>query len=219
MSQNPIHIRAIHAVERGYNNTIAFYQRTAKGPLHFLLGIVVGILRFYRNKIWLRFARNKEKRYTKTRVSAVLTATVLAFFLIPNLIHMGWQGTLMAFTMRTEDVYLTNVEEIDPLNEVHSVRGCRSLTCSESDTVYYRVASSWAHKIYSYTTRRDNFVPEEVAGVVAPGINRCTVTSYGIRVKALMRGWGIYPNMIQGVCTPLQNAQTPFSDPLPSSDI
>lgn len=48
---------------------------------------------------------------------------------------------------------------------------------------------------------------------IAPGINRCEVLSYGISVKALMRGWGIYPLMLDAVCEPYNDRGQAISLP------
>ena len=43
------------------------------------------------------------------------------------------------------------------------------------------------------------FYPGYVAGAVAPVMERCVITSYGIRKKfrSLMRTWDIYPDLLQ----------------------
>ena len=136
------------------------------------------------------------------RAGWTIFGTLFALWLVPSILLTGWQAGLMAVTMKHEEVFLTSAEEIDPEGEVHAIRGCRSIPCSEADATYFRVRSTWMHDGYALLKRGHMFYPEEVAGVVAPGVNRCQVTSYGIRMRALMRGWGIYPDMLNAVCTP-----------------
>jgi len=33
-------------------------------------------------------------------------------------------------------------------------------------------------------------------------VNRCTITSYGIRRKFLVRAWELYPDLVQVECMP-----------------
>ena len=212
--KEPLPVRVVARYESLRNRTLALYNRRARGPVRFFLGVVLGIINRYRRWVWNRFARNAQGRVTWKRASATLLATVIFLWMVPGMMLMGWQSMLMATTWRDEVVYLTSTEEVDPLGEIHSVRGCRAIPCRESDAIYFRVGSSWAHNIYSRVNRGHFFYPEEVAGVVAPGVNRCEVTSYGIRIKALMRGWGIYPNMLDAICTPYQEPKPQPESPV-----
>lgn len=185
------------------------YERRARGPLRMILGFVLGITSRYRLWVWDRWARNGDGQVTRKRAGWTIFATLVFLWFLPAMLLTGWQAGLMATTMRNEEVFLTMAEEVDPENEVHSIRGCRAIPCTESDAVYFRVRASWMHEGYSLIKQGHMFYPEEVAGVVAPGVNRCQVTSYGIRVKAMMRGWGIYPDMLNAVCTPwVENGST-----------
>lgn len=202
--REPLLVRITTGVESRRDRLVDFYNRRARGPLRLVLGLGLGIAKRYQRWIWNRFARNKAGRYTGKRIAATLLMTAFLLWLIPSMLLTVWQAGLMATTWKDEVVFLTSAEEVDPLSEVHSIRGCRAIPCRESDAIYYRVRSSWMHDGYALLKRGHMFYPEEVAGVVAPGVNRCEVTSYGIRIKALMRGWGIYPEMLDAVCTPYQ---------------
>lgn len=189
------------------------YETRASGPVGFVMRIFSWIGRTYNQKVWQRFAKNSGGSYTQKRVIGTIFGTFFALWLLPSAILTGWQIGLSQMTWQNETLYLTSAEEVDPENEIHSIRGCRAIPCSEADAVYFRVRSTWLHTVYSYYNRGHAFYPEEVAGVIAPGVNRCEVTSYGIRVKALMRGWGIYPDMLDAVCVPYSEAQASKAQP------
>lgn len=204
-TKEPLLVRMTTGMETRRDSVVAFYNRRARGPLRFFLGAALGIANRYKRWVWNRFSKNAAGRYTWKRVGATVFATLFFLWLIPSMILTVWQGGLMATTWKNEVVFLTSAEEVDPDNEVHSIRGCRAIPCRESDAVYYRVRSSWMHNGYALLDRGHMFYPEEVAGVVAPGVNRCQVVSYGVRIKALMRGWGIYPDMLDAECTPYRS--------------
>lgn len=180
----------------------AFWNERMSGPFAFIFGLIARMFRLYKAKIWNRFARGKDGEYTKTRISGTILGTLVGLWMIPQVLLGVWQVALFQFTWRDEVLYLTSAEEIDPENEVHAVRGCRQIPCSEADAVYFRVRSTLLHNGWSLYSRGGMFYPEEVAGIIAPGVNSCEVQSYGIRVKALMRGWGVYPDMLNAVCVP-----------------
>lgn len=194
--------RAVQFTQNKAQATTDFYHDHAHGPLRRIVRIVRGIALWYRYSIWDRFTKNDDEKRTPKRVAATVFATLLALYLVPTALHATWQAGLMAATWRDEVVYLTAAEEVDPDGDVHSIRGCREIPCKESDSIYFRVRPTWMHDIYALITRGSVFYPDYVASVVAPGVNRCEVTSYGIRIRALMRGWDVFPDMLDAVCTP-----------------
>lgn len=209
--------RAVHYVETKWAAISDTYHRRAHGPLSWIVRTIAAIGRWYRDRVWKRFTRNADGERTPKRIAATLFTTLLVLWMIPSALLATWQVGLMATTWKSqEEIFLTSAEEIDPEGEIHSIRGCRNIPCGEKDAIYFRVRSSWMHDVYAMKTRGYFFYPEEVASVVAPGVNKCTVTSYGIRVRALMRGWGIYPDMLDATCTPYANSQQ-FQQEEPSS--
>ena len=164
---------------------------------------------FYVNQIWNRLARNRAGEVTRKRAGITIALTLFVIMMTPTFMS----AALYAWTKETAIIYMTDTQEIDPENDVHSARGCRKIPCSDSDAAYFRVKGSIFHEIHSLVTKRHRFFPEEVSGVIAPGINRCEVLSYGIRVKALMRGWGIYPLMLDAVCEPYNDRGEAISLP------
>lgn len=181
----------------------AFLKGSPLGWLYRTVGKLAG---WYRRRVWQRFARKADGNLGKRRVSAILFSTAFAFWMIPAMIGAVWQGTLMLTTWENETIFLTNSEEVG--DDVFAIKGCRKIPCSEADATYFRVRSTLAHTIYAFGTRGNAFYPDYTASVVAPGVNSCEVTSYGIRVKALMRGWDVYPDMLDAVCVPYQTNDT-----------
>ena len=50
---------------------------------------------------------------------------------------------------------------------------------------------------------RGLFFPDYVAASVPLSISQCTITSYGLRLKLIMRGVDIYPDLLKTECTPM----------------
>lgn len=47
-------------------------------------------------------------------------------------------------------------------------------------------------------------VPIRVSAAIPNEVSRCKITSYGIRVKTLMRNAEIYPDLLHSSCTPIK---------------
>lgn len=153
--------------------------------------------------IWSKVVYNKEGKFSRMRAGIMILATALSFYLIPTGLFFTYQTTLFLTSQQYEVIYLTNSEEVDPDGDVYSVRGCEALPCSEQNSVYFRVRPTAFHHTYSFIDRGYLFYPDRVASVVAPGVNKCQVHSYGIRLKTLMRRGDWYPDMLDAVCEPL----------------
>lgn len=142
-----------------------------------------------------------------SRFSGAMMILATAFFvvLVPTLVHATYQATLFATTAQTNVVYLNNSQEIG--EDVHAISGCTDIECSQNETVYYRVRGTLFHHVYSGLTTWRLFHPDLVAGVVAPGVNRCVVKSYGIRAKLFSRNTkylpDLKPDMLDAVCKPV----------------
>lgn len=201
--------RSVARIESVVSAISGIFSFLNRGPLGWVSRKLGQFGRWYRIRIWTRYARNAEGRLTKKRVTATVLATLLAIWITPSIVYAAWQGTLMATTWEDEELYLTAAEEVG--DDIHSVRGCRKIPCSESDAIYFRVRTSLMHNLYALADHGSVFYPDYTASVVAPGVNRCDVTSYGFRVKALMRGWDIYPDMLDATCVPYETG-TEFSE-------
>lgn len=159
----------------------------------------------YRCYKWLSIMYiNLWHKVVRGRMSAGLfiLATMVMVPLTPIALWTGVNTGAYLITGKYETIYLTSTEEINPEEDIHSVRGCESLPCREENSIYFRVKANMFTHAYAVITRGHLFYPDRVASVIAPGMNVCQVSSYGIRLKALMRGMDIYPYMLDAVCTP-----------------
>lgn len=191
---------------QGWDATRRMGARLWKSPLGAIARMILGIASWWHRRIWSRWAYRKG-RFVNWQAALVIGASLFVVWATPTV--MGWtaRAILMATTIHTERVQLTISQEIDEENDIHSIKGCSSFPCDNSQAVYYRVQRNLPHDVYAWWTRDERFYPEEVASVVTPGVNDCEVVSYGLRIRALRRGWGIYPNLLHAVCTPVINAQ------------
>jgi hypothetical protein len=157
---------------------------------------------------------HQNRLFSKTRAGAFLAASAaFAWYLaIPLLILLFDTGLYLATVKRHEVVYLTNSQEILPGENEHSVQGCHSLPCTDEISVYYRIRASNFNELWSVLHGRGLFYPDYVAASVPVSISRYTITSYGFRLKLLMRGFDLYPDLLETECTPLQKLETTEPD-------
>jgi hypothetical protein len=154
--------------------------------------------------IWSKLVYDDAGKFRRYRAGLTIVGTIGMLYIIPFMLFLAWQTTLYMTTRNQETIFLTLSQEIDPENDIHSIKGCEAIPCSEDNSVYYRVRPTTFHQFYAFGTRGSMFYPDLVASVVAPGYNKCEVHSYGIRVKTLMRKFDIYPDMLDAVCTPYE---------------
>ncbi len=190
-----------------YQNILAPAGRFGSIPLRHLF-------RWYRwlwDKVVYKQDPYKNRLFSKTRAGVFLTATIVFawFILLPALGFLFDLGLYLATARRDEVVYLTNSQEILPEENIHSVQGCYDLPCSDENSVYFRIRASLFNEAWSMVHGRGLFYPDYIAAAVPLSISRCTITSYGVRVKLLMRGMEVYPDMLQTECTPLDPGSTP----------
>lgn len=155
-------------------------------------------------KLWKKTAY-KDGKFRRYRAGMTIICTFMFLWVIPSLVHIGYQSTLFAFTSNYETIYLTNSQEIKPDEDIHAIKGCEALPCTEDNAVYYHVRPTGFHHLYSFWHRGSVFYPDLVASVVAPGYNECHVKSYGIRMKTLMHKYDVYPDMLDAVCKPAKS--------------
>jgi hypothetical protein len=195
--------RVVARIQHIWSLIAGFFSFMNDGPLGWIGRRLRSIWNWYHRAVWNRFARNDEGRLTPKRATVTFFATLFGLYMIPTLLGFTLQVGMMAATMKTEEVYLTQSEEIDPNGELFNVRGNTSAVSTPDNALYYRVRPTLAHQIYSYAKYHTPFYAEDIASI-APGLNRCEVTSYGVRVRFLVRGWGLYPDMLWSSCTPVE---------------
>lgn len=166
-----------------------------------------GLFRQYR-KLWALTVYRRDGfdnlRLSKRRAGLFLAGTVVSLWCMYGVLGFLGDGILFATTRHANEVmYLTNTQEIDAVGNVHAVKGCDALPCSDTDSVYFRLNPSAFNHVWSLIHNRMLFLPDYVSAAVPPGLNKCIITTYGVRVKFLMRGFDIYPELLRASCTPV----------------
>jgi hypothetical protein len=145
-----------------------------------------------------------KKVFSKVYGGIFLLATLAFMYIVPNIIDFGLDIGLYALTAkRNEVVYLTNSQEIDHINNVHSIQGCESLPCTDRDSIYFRIRFSWFNLLWTWVHGKIWFYPDYVAAAVPPVVSKCIITTYGIRLKTFMRSFNMYPDLVQVTCEPI----------------
>lgn len=143
-------------------------------------------------------------RFSKTRAGAMVTATVACIYLASHVIELFWHTGLYAVTAdRGETVYLISSQEIFPELNIHNVKGCESLPCTEQNSIYFRVRPTTFNHIWSLVNHSTIFFPDYVAAAAPQGIAKCSITSYGVRWKFVMRviqDVDFYPDILAISC-------------------
>ncbi|RYF00589.1 MAG: hypothetical protein EOO77_33820 [Oxalobacteraceae bacterium] len=137
----------------------------------------------------------------------MIAVTALIFVTALPVAAFTYDAAMFAVTYDIEDIYLTNSQEIDPEHNLHSIKGCEDLPCTEANSVYYRVREDHFNSIWSMLHHGHLFYPDYVAAAVPPVVSKCHVTSYGFRFKFAMRQWNVYPDMLEAHCQPLVGQQ------------
>lgn len=166
-----------------------------------------GLFRQYR-KLWSLVVYRHDAfgnlRLVKTRAGVFLAGSLVGLFCLYGVLGFFYDAGMYALTgHHNEIMYLTSSQEIDATGNVHAVKGCDMLPCSDTDSVYFRITPSAFNHVWSLTHSGILFFPDYVSAAVPPGLNRCVISSYGIRVKLLMRGMDIYPELLKAACTPV----------------
>jgi hypothetical protein len=156
----------------------------------------------------------KNRMFSKTRAGVFLTVSIVFawFILVPALVFLFDVGLYLATVRKDEVVYLTNSQEIIPEENVHSVQGCHSLPCTDDNSVYFRIRGTLFNEGWSLVHGRGIFYPDYIAAAVPLSISKCTITSYGVRIKFVVRGMDIYPDVLSTECAPLQTETAPAAD-------
>ncbi len=161
--------------------------------------------------LWARCVYRKDAygdpEFSKARGGVMILATLVACYIIYGVAAVA--ATLpwyLATVRRDEQLYLSNSQNISGSqtdgHEIHEVYGCETLPCTEQNTVTFRVRATWFNEVWSILHHGSLFYPGYVAAAVSPVLNRCVITSYGVRKKFLVRSWELYPDLVQVECTP-----------------
>ena len=161
-------------------------------------------------KVWKRFAYTGEgenRVFSKKRGVYTLSTTLFLLWFSVSIFSFVWHTTLYFTTARVDEiVYLSNAQEIAPDDNIFSVQGCEAVTtnenfsCSEDESLYFRIEPTGFAHAWSMVTRWNFFYPDYIAAPIAPGWQKCVITSYGFRMKTMIRRWEIYPTLLSAKC-------------------
>lgn len=165
------------------------------------------LFRRYKN-LWSLVVYKRDKfgdlKLSKVRAGIFLMLTVGVFYTAPIWGEFLLDTGLFLTTAKFDEVmYMTNSQEILPEDNIHSAQGCSELPCTDDDSLYFRISPTAFNHLYTLVTQGSIFYPDYVAAAIPPGVNRCTTTSYGLRLKFLMRGWEIQPQLVRASCEPV----------------
>lgn len=180
----------------------------------FILPIWLTIKFFWKHyqKLWLRFAftKNESGKRKFSKAKGILTVGLTIVFLYISFVAVFFVKDLSIYMLtaqRDEVVYLSNAQEIDPDNNIHSVQGCivevqedGGFSCSTENSLYFRIDPTLFSQLWYITNRGDFFYPDYIAATIAPGWQECTITSYGFRAKLFIRRLEIYPELLSVDC-------------------
>lgn len=184
----------------------------------FLNKVTIPILRKFFGwyvPLWNRFTTVKDKygneRFSKSRGAGMVVATALAAMVAWELLLTTWDASWYVTTgHRDRVVWLANAQEIYPNSNVFSVQGCdldpgdenltTLVTCSERNSLYYRVAPTLFSNVWSIASWKGLFFPDKVVAPIGADWSKCIVTDYGLRFRILIFLWDIYPVLLSATC-------------------
>ncbi|MGE3873171.1 MAG: hypothetical protein AB7F74_09455 [Parvibaculaceae bacterium] len=187
---------------------IWIYERVARPVVRVLFKPVRWLWHLYR-LLWDKAVYYEDayenRQFSKTRagIFLLLSAGFAWYVFVPAVVFLCHAILYFATVKHDEIVYLTNSQEIIPHENEHSVQGCHAIPCTDQNSIYFRIRASNFNEAWSILNGRGLFYPDYVAASVPVAVSRCKITSYGLRIKLLMRGLDIYPDLLQTECTPL----------------
>lgn len=179
--------------------------------------IFTGPGRWFVNKwveLWRWFTPYKDKfgntKFSRTKGGIMILGTLmLPFVLFQMMLFTADASLYFATVKRDQVVWLSSAQEIIPGENTFSVQGCEKLveradgskTCSEANTLYYRVSPSALNQIWSLFAGHGVFFPDRVVAAVGADWSQCEIESYGIRFRLFMFLLDVYPNLLTATCT------------------
>lgn len=165
--------------------------------------------------LWLHITYSRDQygtlQFSTIRGGLAILSTIVCLYIIYGaftiLVTLPWYF----LTVKHDEVlYLSNHSAVEghggskvKINEVYEITGCETINCSDQDTVSFRVEASWFNEVWSVAHNFALYYPDYVAAAVSPVVNRCTITSYGVRKKFLVRYWELHPDILQVRCLPV----------------
>lgn len=165
--------------------------------------------------LWLNITYKKDQygvmQFNRMRGGLTILGTVGVLYCLYGLSTIMISLPWYVLTVKHDEVlYLSNHSAVEghstsrlKINDVYEITGCENIDCSDQDTVSFRVEASWFNEAWSLAHNYAFYYPDYVAAAVSPVVNRCTITSYGIRKKFLVRSWELHPDILQVRCVPV----------------
>jgi hypothetical protein len=161
-------------------------------------------------KTWNKYAffvnEFGNRKFAPIRAATLIVMLCLSYSAMFVVIDLTYYTSLFLLTHNTNEiVYMHNSQEVNPNADVYSAQGCETLPCDENSSIYFRIDPILFNHVYSVFHDGRIFYPDYLSAAIPPVITKCTITSYGIRVKMLMRGLDIYPYLLTASCQPLEH--------------
>lgn len=195
--------------------TVIFLYQKLIYPISWRLWrLVKWLLKQYRN-LWLHITYKTDlygvQRFSRMRGAGTAISTLIILYILYGVLMVSISLPWYLLTVkRNEVLYLSNHSAVEghdkariKINDVYEITGCESLNCSDQDSVSFRVEASWFNEAWSIVHNHALYYPDYVAAAVSPVVNRCTITSYGVRRKFLVRYWELHPDILQVRCLPV----------------
>lgn len=163
-------------------------------------------------KLWNRVTMVKDEfgdeQFSKKRAGMMVIGTLAATIAAPTVVTetaaFTWEAGWMASTYHHSDLYLSNAQEIDHANDLWSVTGCEQLPCTDENSIYFRIQPSLLHNLWSLGANHNLFFADNVAGAIPQGVSKCSIGTYGLRGRFLVRNLQWYPQLMRvNSCTPV----------------
>lgn len=189
--------------------TLAMLMWRVIGPVYYFgRFIVMNMFWKYYKPLWDKFAYvGNPKTFSKTRGAATMAGSLVGLWMMYNVSFFVVDLALYVATARVDEVvYLSNAQEIVPDDNIFSVQGCEAVeageafSCSEDESLYFRIQPTTFAQVWSVVNRGNFFYPDYIAAPIAPGWQKCVITSYGFRMKTMIRRWEIYPELLSARC-------------------
>lgn len=150
---------------------------------------------------WTKVDDGGDMVFSRRRGAVMVAVTAAFLYVVPQILDTAFDATLYAVTAnRDETVYLISSQEIYPDYNIHTVKGCDDLPCTDQNSFYFRVRPTWFNHLWSLWRHGWIFFPDYVAAATPAGATKCVITSYGVRMKLFMRSLDIYPDLLEVSC-------------------
>jgi hypothetical protein len=196
------------------SSALLIWSKYIRPVWNFVYWLGIGILWKQFRKAWDRFAfvnKDGKRVFSRTRGAAVLASAFFIVYFMSTALLFTWHTSLYFLTARVDEVvYLSNAQEIAPEDNIFSVQGCEitqapgeNFSCSADQSLYFRIDPTGFAQVWSLVNTGSFFYPDYVSAPIAPGWQRCTITSYGFRLKTLIRRFEVYPELLAARCEPI----------------